>query len=208
MPRKVSTYKQPSYVSGLTVDQILNMDEKAFESLLKDNASDARKLTGRLVSAANKRIRRFEAKNISSPAYRAVMESGGQFTISGKTSAGVALEFQRARNFLMMKTSSLTGYAKQKEETRAKLELMGIKISKDDYDEIFDVYNRLKKANPNVRQIDSDKILKKIRNMVVHQKNKMTAADIATKLYNQVNKIYEKNKKTEDAAGVSDFFQI
>lgn len=201
-------YKKPSVVSGLTVDEILNMDEKMFESLLQDNLSDARKIVGRLVSAGNKRLRAFERSNASSPAYRAVMESGGKFSIAGRNAQGVALEFQRAREFFKMKTSSVTKYRKQKEETRAKLKTLGVDISQKDYDEVFDVFNKLKKSNANAARVDSDKILKKIRNIVVKQKDKLTADEMAAKLYNQVNKIYEKYKKIEETADVSSFFEI
>ena len=51
------TYKQPSIVSGMTIQDILNMDNKTFNSL---NTSDMRKVVGRLVSAGNKRLRSFE----------------------------------------------------------------------------------------------------------------------------------------------------
>ena len=79
MPRqKPKKYKQPSLVSGLSIDDILNMDIVDFNRL---SEKDLKLVVGRMVSAVNKRLRRFEKKGISTPATRALMKSGGSFVI-------------------------------------------------------------------------------------------------------------------------------
>ena len=72
-------YKQPSLVSGMTVQDILNMDNTTFNKLTE---SEMRKVVGRLVSAGNKRLRSFERAGESSPATRHGEKSGGVFYFS------------------------------------------------------------------------------------------------------------------------------
>ena len=61
-------------VKGLSIKDILNIDLDAFNNL---SESDLRKITSRLVSASNKRIRRLKEHDINSPALRGMgdMES-------------------------------------------------------------------------------------------------------------------------------------
>ena len=68
----------------------------------------------RLVSMANKRLRRLEEQNlINSPAYRKWVEDGAQkFSIRGKSMEEVKQEIARMNEFLRMQTSTVRG-AKQ-----------------------------------------------------------------------------------------------
>lgn len=68
----------------------------------------------RLVSMANKRLRRLEEQNlINSPAYRRWVEEGAQkFSVKGKSMEEVKQEIGRMNRFLRMQTSTVRG-AKQ-----------------------------------------------------------------------------------------------
>ncbi len=68
----------------------------------------------RLVSMANKRLRRLEQQNlINSPAYKKWIEDGGQkFSVKGKSMEEVKQEVARMNNFLKNQTSTVRG-AKQ-----------------------------------------------------------------------------------------------
>ena len=73
MPRqKPKKYKQPSLVSGMSITDILNMDITDFNKL---GFKNLKLVVGRLVSAVNKRLRRFEKKGIRTPATRSLMKS-------------------------------------------------------------------------------------------------------------------------------------
>ena len=97
-------YKNKSIVSGLSVDDVLKMRPNQLEEL---SDSDLRKVVGRLVSAGNKRLRRFEKRGENSPAYRRAMRSGGAFSTRGKDRGALLNELQRARIFFSDETSSL-----------------------------------------------------------------------------------------------------
>ena len=70
-----------------------------------------RKETSRLISMANKRIKRLENSEFNtSPAYQKWLKDGGEkFTIRGKTQQEVRNEYFRVKNYLDSATSSITG---------------------------------------------------------------------------------------------------
>lgn len=85
----------------------------------KDNVLSAkekkeRREASRLVSMANKRLKRIEQQGLTeSPAYKKFIEDGGQkFGIRGKTREEVKQEVARMNDFLKKQTSTVTG-AKQ-----------------------------------------------------------------------------------------------
>ncbi len=65
----------------------------------------------RLVSMANKRLRRLEQQNLlNSPAYKKWVEDGGQkFSVKGKSMEEVKQEIARMDDFLKMQTSTVRG---------------------------------------------------------------------------------------------------
>ena len=73
-----------------------------------------RQEASRLVSMANKRLKRMEEQNLlESPAYKKWIEDGGQkFGIRGKSKEEVKQEVARLNDFLKKQTSTVTG-AKQ-----------------------------------------------------------------------------------------------
>lgn len=70
-----------------------------------------RQEASRMVSMANKRLRRLEANNLeSSQAYQMFIAEGGQyFSIRGKTGNELQAEIARMRRFINAKTSTITG---------------------------------------------------------------------------------------------------
>ena len=92
----------------------------------------------RLVSMANKRLRRLEQQNlINSPAYKKWVEDGGQkFSVKGKSMNEVKQEIARMNEFLNKQTSTVKG-AKQYFKNVAKE--VGIKS----FDNFTDLQNKL-----------------------------------------------------------------
>ena len=92
----------------------------------------------RLVSMANKRLKRLEEQNlINSPAYKKWIEDGAQkFGIRGKSMEEVKQEIARMNDFLRMQTSTVRG-AKQYFKNVAKE--VGIKK----FDDFTDLQNKL-----------------------------------------------------------------
>lgn len=207
MPRqKPKKYKQPSLVSGLSIDDILNMDIVDFNRL---SEKDLKLVVGRMVSAVNKRLRRFAKKGISTPATRALMKSGGVLSVKGKNANQLRKEYARARNFLNMETSTQKGYKKVQEKITDTLKQRGVDIEPDELDELFEVWNDLIEIDPSV-SLSKDKytLMQDIANMPdnidVSQKLEK-AKERYTEIYEQQQEEFG-NEVT--LYGVSGFFEI
>ena len=102
-------------VKGLKISDILNIDLDTFNNL---SESDLRKITSRLVSASNKRIRRLKEHDINSPALRGM---GDLESFSTKLDETISPQqrvnqlrhmFSQMRSFLTSETSTIKGYKK------------------------------------------------------------------------------------------------
>lgn len=90
----------------------IKMVEKSGE--LSSKEKDFRREARRLVSLANKRLKRIEKQGlIESPAYKKFIEDGGQkFSIRGKNTEEVKQEVARMNDFIKKQTSTVTGTKK------------------------------------------------------------------------------------------------
>lgn len=199
-------YKQPSIVSGKSVTDILNMDIRDFNKL---GLSDLRKVVGRLVSAVNKRIRRFMNAGVSTPATRALEKSGGMLSTKGKDLNQLRTEYARGRDFLNMETSSHKGFEEVQKKTVETLKDRGVDVTTDELDDIFEVYGRLKEIDPSVGVIlSSSQVIGEIAKLDNTQ-------DVQTRIMQakeRYNELYEENQEQygRDVTlyGVSGFFEI
>ena len=199
------TYKQPSIVSGMSVQDILNMDINTFNKL---NTSDLRKVVGRLVSAGNKRLRSFERAGERSPATRHVAKSGGAFSTKGKDLNALRSEYTRAKNFLQSKTGTRKGWKQVKKETIASLKKYGVEMTESQFDDVWTAYEDLKELSPEVANRGLKySVLKDVADMVTDT-NK-SADEIATALHENLSTIYEEQAGLNNGVdGVSGFFEI
>lgn len=199
-------YKQPSIVSGKSIQDILNMDIHTFSNL---NESDMRKVVSRLVSAGNKRLRSFENAKESSPATRYIMKkSGGYFSTKGKNLNALRSEYMRAKSFLEAKTGTRKGWNEVKEQTLATLkEKKGIELTNEQWDDFWNSYEELKELSPEVS-------MKKLKYSTLKELADMTtdtsksADEIAIELHEKINDIYEKREELEYDRGISEFFKL
>lgn len=200
-------YKQPSIVSGMTVQDILNMDIGTFNKL---NTSDLRKVVGRLVSAGNKRLRSFERAGESSPATRHVEKSGGAFSTKGKDLNALRSEFTRAKNFMQAKTGTRRGWKQVKKETLQLLKKQGVEMTEKQFDDVWTAYEDLKELSPEVANRGLKySVLKDVADMVTDTEK--SADEIATALHENLSQIYEEQEQAglnNDVDGVSGFFEI
>ena len=92
----------------------------------------------RLVSMANKRLRRLEEQNLTnSPAYKKWVEDGAQkFSVKGKSMKEVKQEIARMNDFLEKQTSTVKG-AKQYFKNVAK------EVGIEKFDDFTDLQNKL-----------------------------------------------------------------
>ena len=198
-------YKQPSIVSGMSIQDILNMDINTFNKL---NTSDLRKVVGRLVSAGNKRLRSFERAGESSPATRYVEKSGGVFSTKGKDLNALRAEYTRSKNFLQAKTGTRKGWTKTKRETIKSLRKQGVEMSEKQFDKVWKAYEDLKELSPEVANRGLKySVLKDVAYMATDERK--NADEIATALNENLSRIYEEQAELEYGVdGVSGFFEI
>lgn len=198
-------YKQSSIVSGMSIQDILNMDINTFNKL---NTSDLRKVVGRLVSAGNKRIRSFERAGESSPATRYVENSGGVFSTKGKDLNALRAEYTRAKNFLQAKTGTRKGWTKTKRETIKALRKHGVEMSEKQFDKVWRAYEDLKELSPEVANRGLKySVLKDVADMTTDESK--SADEIATALNENLSRIYEEQAGLKYGVdGVSGFFEI
>ena len=195
-------YKQPSIVSGLKIKDILNMDVSDFNKLGK---KDLQKITGRLVSAANKRYRRATAAGVTSPAFSYV-EKTGVFSTKGKNINQLRAEFVRAKNFLEAETSTIKGAEKFVNESIKALKNEGVEVSRDNFQEVMRLYESLKRDSPKVAERGLKYAV--LQELSSYVESKKDPDDILTSMQNSLDEIYEREQENLENEGVSGFFTI
>ena len=122
MARKKSTESKID-VNGLSINDIMNL---GFDFLNSLQEKDIKKVTSRLVSAANKRIRRLRDSEVGkySPSLDKINKMGRMFSVEGKNTNQVRNEFKQVKAFLQKKTSTISGYKAVRKKT---MERLGIK---------------------------------------------------------------------------------
>lgn len=95
---------------GLIGDKALSKVD--FSTYMPDsNVKENRKRISRLVSLANKRLKRLEEKGLtSSPAYKKWLDNGGEkFSVKGKDHNQLQRELSRLKQFIESETSTVRG---------------------------------------------------------------------------------------------------
>lgn len=139
-------------VKGLKISDILNIDLDTFNNL---SESDLRKITSRLVSASNKRIRRLKEHDINSPALRGM---GDLESFSTKLDETISPQqrvnqlrhtFSQMRSFLTSETSTIKGYKKYSDRImdtiassmKVEKKTLEEKLGKDGINKLFKIHH-------------------------------------------------------------------
>ena len=140
-------------VAGLTVENILNLDVNTL------GEKDLRAVATRLVSAANKRIRRLAKTSFGkfSPAYARIEKMGRMFSVKGKDISGLRAEMAQMRSFMKLMTSTVKGW---KKVLKYISERFGGRMSEAQMNEFWTVYRKLEESMGGVigSVFDSNKI--------------------------------------------------
>lgn len=87
--------------------------KETIKSAKEKQVAEYRKEASRLASMANKRVKRLEANDLrDAPAYKGYIESGGKFSVKGKTYNQLQVEVARMRTFINANTSTIKGVNK------------------------------------------------------------------------------------------------
>lgn len=129
-------------VKGLSIQDI--MSTYSAEDIKNMDRRDAAKITSRLVSAANKRLRRLKGSEVSSP-----LTKTDFFSVKDKDVRHIAKEYERLFEFLNKPTSTIKGYKKWRK--KIKNEILGLDqngVIEGALEDVFwDMYKDLYKDN-------------------------------------------------------------
>lgn len=180
-------------VKGMTVEQLLDLDMDIWVRL---NRRDLATATRRLADAANKRLKYFDDRGDYSPATRAAERSGGKFSTAGKNRNQLEHEFVRARNFLMMETSTMKGWSKVKDRTIAEFaRTTGVTIPKEKFNEFWEAYEDLRDLDPDI--INRAIKYKVMEELVQRLLDGQDPEEIVTAMHARITEIYKESKKEE-----------
>lgn len=192
-------------VSGKSIKDLMNLDIEQFNSL---TAAELRNVTNRLVSAGNKRLRRFEAAGEVTPATSYIERSGGKFSTKGKDINELRAEYARAKGFLQSKTGTRRGWEETKKSTANELKKYGVNVAPDQLGDVLRTYEKLKELDPSIS-------MKSLKYTVLQAISTLDEnADIEEKMLamqERLQDIYEEQAALDDeflSGGVSDYFEI
>lgn len=198
------------FIKGKTVQNIL---DTPLYDLKKMTDSELRTVVGRLVSAGNKRLRRYESKKGELPnAGRQGTYEERKFSTQGKDRTELMEEFKRAKNFFGAETSSLTGEKNVKTKSQQALnDNFGISVSDEDYDIYWKAFDRLKELHPEIDERNYKyTILSHMDKMIEKRKGKpyKSYKTFARAIEKKLDDLYKENQRLSNADGTSGFFEL
>ena len=142
------------------------------------------------IDAANKRLKRLQEMQTLSPALNSVMESGGKFSIKGKSRNEVLKEASRAIAFINMKTSTVAGAKQFEKGFSAKLSNKAKDITNEQRKLLFDSFRKLQQISPvGLNIYGSDKLIRMLADEVTDDNYSFEAT--MQKALNELQSEYE-----------------
>ena len=189
--------------SGLSIQDIMSMDMKKFESY---SLKEQKEITSRLASAANKRLKTFEQKEIVNPAVLKMQMEGGKISVKNKTPDELKEEYFRAKTFLKSKFSTQKGYKQYMEKLNDSLNIdqKGIYKGMDAsllYSTAFAYYDALQDISPSIQNVkDKYKIANKIAEFMQDGKDEK---EIFKDVFSWLSEEYEQMQEQFNETSVS-----
>ena len=149
------------------------------------------------IDAANKRLKRLQGMETLSPALNSVMQSGGKFSIKGKTRNEVLKEASRALSFINMKTSTVSGAKQFEKNFAAKLSNKSKNITNDQRKTLFDSFRKLQQISPvGLNIYGSERLVRMLADEVVDEN--YSFEDTMNKALQELEREYEQFMKEQD----------
>lgn len=197
-------------IKGLKISDIMDISWEKLNSL---NLEDMRQLTGRLVSASNKRIRRLSTakRGTSSFAYQYIEERGKTFSTLGKDINQLRTEFKTAKQFLSMKTSTIRGWNKYRKEMEQRTGYITDDESKEWSDstwkKYWKVYRRFSETHGGTyKKGDSDRIQQMLMNIMNSNDKRRSVDSFQKMIEEEYTEMYENS--FSDTSDITDFFDL
>ena len=188
------------------INELINLDINDVQKLKR---SDLAKVVSQLSAAANKRVKRLSQTAVGelSPAYQRALQHG-KFGAAGKNINQLRNEYAEVRNFLKLKTSSVSGWKKVRKNTENRL---GSKFTSVDQEKRFwRAYRQLEADNYGavhaVGSTESQRLLSQ-------EMEQNTSDDLIDRMLDRLDEEYERQQinlvgKDLDDYDAGDFFTI
>ena len=149
------------------------------------------------IDAANKRLKRLRGLEALSPALNSVLQSGGKFTIKGKTRNEILKESSRALSFINMKTSTVSGAKQFEKNFAAKLSNKSKNITNDQRKTLFDSFRKLQQISPvGLNIYGSERLVRMLADEVVDEN--YSFEDTMNKALKELEREYEQFMQEQD----------
>lgn len=198
-------------LKGLKISDIMNF---TWDELNKLSPKELKQVTSRLVSASNKRIRRLEKAKMGewSPAYSKYQRRGSKFSIRGKDINQVKHEFKLTKNFLNMKTSTVTGWTSYRMmmNERTGMATFGESQtwSERTWAKYWKVFRRFEEMHGGTfKKGDSDRILQMITEMFATHDKRKSADTFQQIIEDAYDDLYESEDEDVDE-DIDDYFDL
>ena len=188
------------------INELINLDINDVQKLKR---SDLAKVVSQLSAAANKRVKRLSQTDVGelSPAYQRALQHG-KFGAAGKNINQLRNEYAEVRNFLKLKTSSVSGWKKVRKNTENRL---GSKFTSVDQEKRFwRAYRQLEADNYGaVHAVGSTESQRLVR----QEMEQNTSEDLIDRMLDRLDEEYERQQinligKDLDDYDAGDFFTI
>ena len=188
------------------INELINLDINDVQRLKR---ADLAKVVSQLSAAANKRVKRLSQTAVGelSPAYQRALQHG-KFGAAGKNINQLRNEYAEVRNFLKLKTSSVSGWKKVRKNTENRL---GSKFTSVDQEKRFwRAYRQLEADNYGavhaVGSTESQRLLRQ-------EMEQNTSEDLIDRMLDRLDEEYERQQinlvgKDLDDYDAGDFFTI
>lgn len=147
MARNINKIPKGFNIKGVSTKRLLEMDTYGLSS------KGLRNVLNRLVSTANKRIRRLEAKAPHSQALASYKRENKPFTTRGLNYNEMENMMKRVKNFLTAKTSTIKGFEADRKRV---VQTIGEFESEEQESEFWDTFNDWIKKHPKLAQRFND----------------------------------------------------
>lgn len=132
------------YTAGKSVSDLSKLKG---EDIAGMDRSELAEVVSRMSSAANKRVKRLEQAGFKATAER---ETGGaRFSTRGKDKDALITEYQRARDFMAKKSTTVSGAKKRRKAITDAMAKAGIQIGEDDFEDVERLVRRYRELHPN-----------------------------------------------------------
>ena len=190
--KKIKKIPTGTKISGLTTKQILNMD------VYKLSTQYLRKVTSRLISSANKRIRRLKEK---APHSQALRRHPNQFSLKGikkNDRNSVEMLMKEIRNFMNAESSTIKGFEEQRERVKEQIgDFESVEQENDFWHAFNEWVDSANKNNKNLAHRFNDSF--QLREMFFERfvTRGMSSRGAKASMTREVNKILNKQNTTE-----------